>query len=299
MPELLKSGNKTVTVLSRASSSSTFPDGVAVKSVDYDDEVSLTEALEGQQFLIITLSASADPQTHGKIIRAAGKAGVPHVMPNIYTGDYIVGNDELAKEIPMAGFLRPIIQDIESVGASAWTVLVTGLWYEFSLASPPDWLGFDLAQRKVVFFDNGDRKMNLTTWKQSGRAVASLLDLPLQGSDKASLEGFKNRPVFVSSFFVSQRDVLDSIHRVSGTTDADWTITYEKSADRVSDGFAALAQGDLKGLAKATYSRLFYPGQDGVFEHKLDNEVLGLPKDDLDEATGRALEMVKNGWAPF
>ena len=51
-------------------------------------------------------------------------------------------------------------------------------------------------------------------------------------------------------------------------------------------------------LTKPQYARVFYPDEPGLFQNraKLANEVLGLPEEDLDECTRRAIERVeKNG----
>lgn len=61
-----------------------MPEGVRVALVDYDDEDSLVSAMKDQQFLIISLPFSATPGTQAKLIAAAGKAGVPHIMPNSF-----------------------------------------------------------------------------------------------------------------------------------------------------------------------------------------------------------------------
>lgn len=49
------------------------------------------------------------------------------------------------------------------------------------------------------------------------------------------------------------------------------------------------------------YSRVFYPNGDGDYEFSrgLSNSLIGLPKEDLDEGTKRAVEMVESGWSPF
>lgn len=55
--------------------------------------------------------------------------------------------------------------------------------------------------------------------------------------------------------------------------------------------------GDRLGFAKAMYSKIFFPGEGGDYEtgYELDNAKLSLQKEDLDEATRRAVELVKNG----
>jgi putative NADH-flavin reductase len=67
---LLKTDKHTVTAITRNDSKSKLPQGVHVKHVDYDDHVSLVEALRGQDALVITLAAQGTPQ-QAKLIQAA------------------------------------------------------------------------------------------------------------------------------------------------------------------------------------------------------------------------------------
>jgi hypothetical protein len=102
----------------------------------------------------------------------------------------------------------------------------------------------------------------------------------------------------MSSFLVSQRDMLDSLHRVCGTTDADWTITHQPSLERYKKGIEDMQKGDRSGFARAMYTRVFFPNGGGDYEstHGLDNGVLGLPKEDIDEATKRAVALIEGGF---
>jgi hypothetical protein len=302
--QLLANGKHTITALTRKESNATFPAGVKIASVDYKDESSLISALRHQDFLIITLAFTPDVnETHDRIVRAAVKAGVKHVMPNIWSSDIVLNNEALGDEVFVGTSFRKLLQDVEAAGDIAWTVLVTGLWYEFSLASPPDWLGFDLKNRKVTMFDDGLRKINMSTWPQQGRAVASFLSLkklPEDDQDTTSptLDQFRNKPLYVSSFFINQRSILDSVQRVTGTQDNDWSIAHESTSDRVAVGMKEFAEGNYRGMAKAYYARLHFPGSEAVYEDKIQNDLLGLPEDDVDKATVAALQMVEKGWSP-
>ncbi|KAH7029894.1 uncharacterized protein B0I36DRAFT_364365 [Microdochium trichocladiopsis] len=301
---LLKTGKHSVTALTRKGGNATFPAEVKVAPVDYGDETSLISALRGHDFLIISLAFTPDMgETHGKIVRAAVKAGVPHLIPNAYTTDVVLDHQSVGDEIGVGTFIRKLLEDIDAVGSISWTLLVTGLWYEFSVASPPDWLGFDLRGRKVQMFDDGQRRINMSTWPQLGRAVAALLSLkkvPEDEQDVASttLEHFRNKPLYVSSFLVNQREILDSVERATNTTDVDWDITHESTSERVAVGREQFSKGNLRGMAKVYYARLHYPGSEAVYEHKLHNDVLDLPKESLDDATKAALKLSQSGWTP-
>ncbi|KUJ10990.1 putative oxidoreductase CipA [Mollisia scopiformis] len=296
---LLKTGKHTVTALVRAESKSVLPNGVKAAPINYDDEETLVAALQGQQFLAITLSVSAPPDAHSKLVKAAAKAGVPYVMPNIYGSD--VFNERLMKDRIYDVDSR--YKEIESLGVSSYVILVCGFWYEWSLACPPPWFGFDVKNKKVTFFDDGKTRINVSTWLRCGSALAGLLslkELPEDENDKSpTVSKWKNKALYIDSFKVSQRDMLDSIHRITGTTDKDWEIDSEPSITRYENGKAEMKSGVRTGLAKQMYSRIFFQNGDGDYESTrgLDNELLGLPKDDLDEATKRTLDMVESGWS--
>ena len=302
---LVKTGRHTVTALTRQGSKNEVPSGVRAIPVDYNDESSLISALTGQQFLIITLSVYAPPDTHSKIVQAAAKAGVPHIMPNIY--DIDDSNEALVSENLLTADFKGITADIEAAGIS-YTYLICNLWYEYSLAMGPIWLGFDFANRKLTLYDEGTTKINLTTWEQCGRAVAAFLSLktlPEDANDTSpTVDSWRNKPLVVSSFLISQLDIFESWKRVTGEKGSDWTVEKVPSKERYQQGIGASkdAQDPMSarmGVAMASFVRIFYPNGGGDYENTrgLDNNKLGLPKEDLDERTAVAKQMVDDGYA--
>ena len=265
--------------------------------VDYDSISELITALKGNRFLIITLSVATPGDIHGRIVKAAGEAGIPYVMPNIYGGD--IQNSAIMNESMNGKAYKERLADFEGVDTS-WVVLVCGFWYEWSLALKKPFFGFDIAKRSVTFYDDGRTKIDVSTWDQCGRAVARLLSLPESGASPCVAD-WKNRPLYINSFKISQRDMLDSLHRVLGTVDSEWTIDFEPTDQRFKRGLEDLKKGNRMGFATASYARIFYPNGDGDFESKWgsSNSLLALPKEDLDEATKRVVQMVEDGWSPF
>lgn len=297
---LLKTGKHTVTVITRPNSTSTLPDSVQVVRADYsdpDNEV-LLEALRGQQVLIIKMSVAAPPNTVSNIISAAVKAGVQYVLPNWFGVD--PANKPLCDDC-FPGRMRDNIHDaIESPGGTTAPILLgCSFWYEFSLGGGTDRYGFDFRKRELVVFDEGDVAIRTSTWPQCGRAVAALLSLKEMPEDEAdaspTLSGFRNRVVYVSSFRLSQLDIFESVKSVTGTTEADWTVTYESSEQRYKDGRAALEKGDFAEFTKMLYSRIFYTKGSVEYPRAVDNDLLGLPVEDLDKATAVAVRMGEDG----
>lgn len=290
---LLKTGKHTVTAVTRVDSKSQLPEGVKIKRVDFDDNSSLVDALRGQDALIITLAVSAPKDQQAKLIQAAADANVPWILPNEFANDST--HEAMGKDIFVGPEMQKARELISSLGKSSWIALCTGFWFEWSLAIPLAY-GFDFETRSVTLFDDGNTPICTSTWPQVGRAVAALLSLPVKSdeNDKTAphLEQFRDGHVYVNSFALSQNDMLDSVLRVSGTRREDWNIQKEPVHDRYAAGMAELQKGDQLGFVKVLYSRLFYPDGCGDFSKTkgLQNDALGLPKEDLDEFTRMAMD---------
>lgn len=292
---LLEGGKHNITALTRAGSESKFPSGVKAVTIDYEDQSSIVTALRGQDALVLTLSTRAPKGIQDKLVEAAAEAGVPWVLPNDWSPD--TAHEAFLKEI--AGFQdkAPIREKIKNSGKCSYLAICCGFWYEWSLSIPMSY-GIDSIKQEAVLFDDGDQKITTSTWPQVGRAVAALLSLPIKaegGDKKHCLEHFKNSHVYIGSFTVSQNDMLESCFRVTDTKKSDWKITNEPSKDRYEKGGKAMREGDMTGFVKQMYTRVFFPDGAGNHEktHGLDNEVLGLPKEDLDEATRAAIKRQK------
>jgi hypothetical protein len=134
--------------------------------------------------------------------------------------------------------------------------------------------------------------------EQCGRAVAALLsppELPIDENDKrATVSQFGNGTVYISSFLISQKDMFERVQRVTGTTGADWKISYKPSAQRYEDGIEAIKKGDMRGFGKQLHTRVMFPEGGGNFSSKLNNKALGLPQEDLYERTKITVGIAEN-----
>lgn len=291
---LLETGKHTITAITRPESTSKLPDGVHVKKVNYDDSSSIVEALTGQDALVITLSAFAHGQEQ-MLFQAAADAKVPWVLPNEWSPD--TAHEGLINDIPVFQGKPANRKKIEEIGKISYVAVTTGFWYEWSLAMPGAF-GIDVLKHEATLFDEGETKMTVSTWPQVGRAVAALLSLPIQpegGNKERCLEHFRNQQIYVGSFTISQKDMLDSLFRVTGTTMKDWKIKKEPAEQRYKEGTEAMKQGDRAGFMKNMYTRVFFADDSGNTEKRngLVNDVLGLPKENIDDATRATIERAK------
>lgn len=222
-------------------------------------------------------------------------------MPNGYTVN--VANKALAQDLAPFPGIDAGIKAVESAGPdSSRIALVCSFWYDFCIAQDPRRLGIDVANKKVTMFDDGKTRINVSTLPQCGRAVAKLLslkELPEDESDTSpTISKWRNQPLYISSCLVSQRDILDSINRVKGITNTDWQIEYQTSESRYKQGLEKIQAGDyMTGMGYVLYGRTFYPNGDGNYENipGLANGTLGLPEEDIDEATRLGLAAIESG----
>ncbi|KAL8760294.1 MAG: hypothetical protein Q9184_003389 [Pyrenodesmia sp. 2 TL-2023] len=297
--ELLRNGKQKVTAITREGGTSQMPAGIEVKKVNYDDHSALTEALRGQDVLIITMGVRAPPDQQTKLIEAAAAADVPWVLPNEFGNDN--ANESLRDDVMINAVKTQYRELIEKLGKSSWIGIACGFWYEFCLGMGPNTYGFDIKNRSLVLFDEGTQAISTSTLPQVGRGVASLLGLKILRDDENDkspcLSDFKNKFAYIASFVVNQKQMLESVLRVTKTEEKDWKISHESSKERFQKGDEMFKAGDFQGLRLAMFARNFYPDESGNFAatRGLDNDKLGLPKEDLDEYTKLAIQWATDG----
>ncbi|GAW10985.1 hypothetical protein ANO14919_003230 [Xylariales sp. No.14919] len=267
---LLAAGHKT-SVLTRPGSSTDFPSTVTVHVGDYDDEEFILRGLDGQDVLILALGFNAyDAQI--PLIKAAAKVGVSYIVPCEFGSDPT--HQKLNAEIQMMNVKAQYRKLIEDLGVSSWIGVVNNPWVEFSIRL--GLYGIDLKKRTAAFFDEGNVKANVTTLTRVGETLAALLALP-----EAELSKHKNEFVYFSSFYASQRDILASAMRATGTTEKDWTVTSISTDKAIQDAREPVA--DPAARMMLLFALVFKEGYGGDYDSKVvDYKKLGLAGEDLD-----------------
>ncbi|KAJ5493404.1 hypothetical protein N7539_002150 [Penicillium diatomitis] len=288
---ILDAGKHTLTALTRAESEAQIPSGVIRKVIDYNKAETITEALRGQDALIITLPGLVPFETEVALMKGANEAGVRWIL-NDWGVDSV--NEKLVEDV--SAFekkvnVRKVFQELDDCN---YISLSTGFWYEWSLSSAMAF-GIDLLNHSATLFDEGETRITVSTWPQVGRAVAGILSLPINAEGSGScLEDLKNKVLYLRSFTVNQQEMLESACRVTGTKREDWKITREPSSKRYEESKRQMQEGNFEGFVKMMYTRVFYPDGCGNVDHKgTVNKLLALPEEDLDAATMAALERAK------
>ncbi|KAJ8133093.1 hypothetical protein O1611_g532 [Lasiodiplodia mahajangana] len=266
---LLATGHHT-TVLTRPGSNADFPSAVTVHVGDYNDEDFVLPILKGQDALILALGYTAN-EVQIPLIKAAAKAGVPYIVPCEFGSDPT--HEKMNAVVPMMKMKAPYRKLIEELGVSSWIGVVNNPWVDFSIRLGV--FGIDLKKKTAAFYDDGNVKGNFTTLARVGETLASLLALP-----EAELSKYKNEFVYFSSFYVSQRDLLASAMRATGTTEKDWAITSVNSDQAIQAG---MESSDPMARMMTLFPVVFKEGYGGDYNSQVvDYEKLGLASEDLD-----------------
>ncbi|KAH8810904.1 hypothetical protein F5884DRAFT_727138 [Xylogone sp. PMI_703] len=279
---LLEAGIHTITVLSRASSDVSFPSGVQVKKGNYTDQSFLVSALGGHDFLILAIGRlGRDVQI--PLIKAAAEAGVRWLVPSEFGPDPYA---PLVKESPIIASKKKYRDLAEELGLS-WISVVCNPYLDWSLENG-SW-SIDIKGREAKLVDGGISKFNTTTIKQTAKGVATLLSLP-----DTELSRYKNKPVFLSSAYISMRELLSSVIRATGTSESDWDIKRVSYDDDIKIAREEAAKGSITAMIEEFYDMNTREGFGGDYQSKAikDMESLGLEEEDLDRIVKQVVQKV-------
>ncbi|RDW75792.1 hypothetical protein BP5796_06613 [Coleophoma crateriformis] len=265
-------------------STSTFPDGVQIQKGDYSSLEFLTSALQEQDVLIILLAGLAPKDLQTRLIDAAAAAGVPWVLPCEFSPD--TSNPLMADCISVLKEKKNYRDQIETLGKSSWIAVVTGLWFDYSLAGGH--FGINIAAQTAKLYDEGTTELTTSTLAQVGRGVTKLLEMPV-----SNLQQFKNNFVYISSFQVSQMDMLKAVQKATGAKGEDWEITRVPVDEAIAQGTDEMAKENRRGMIDVLYGSNFKPGIGGCFREKSSNAILGLAEENFEETVAGVVESVK------
>ncbi|KAH6977304.1 hypothetical protein BKA56DRAFT_633051 [Ilyonectria sp. MPI-CAGE-AT-0026] len=225
----------------------------AISRGSYDNEDFLLSALQDQDILLMQLGRLA-MDTQDVLIRAAVKTGVKYILPTEFGSD--IEALQMVKDQPPLWGKAERRKLVEELG---------GLW------------GIDIKARKATLDSGGNTKANTSALQRVGEAVAELLSLP-----EEELAVYKNKAFYVSSFYITQREMLESVQRVTGTTDKGWIIEDKEIAEVAKESDEELRKGNMMAMIPKFYSAHFREGYGGDFNHKVDLDRFGLVKEDID-----------------
>ncbi|KIY53801.1 NAD(P)-binding protein, partial [Fistulina hepatica ATCC 64428] len=224
---LTNSGQFNVSVLSRESSTATFPEGIAVYKTDYTP-ASLAVALKGQDAIVSAIGAQGLGDLQIALIDAAISAGVKRFIPSEYGCD--LAHPKTVPMVPMFGEKKRVSDYLKSKQDKIeWTVLSTGLF--------ADWLihggrfTIDLKESTATIWDEGTTPFATTTLRDIGTAIVGILTHPAETA---------NKDIYIASAIPNQNELVAVLEKKQGKI---WTKKHVKLQEQLDKANAALAKG--------------------------------------------------------
>ncbi|KAA8913049.1 hypothetical protein FN846DRAFT_931606 [Sphaerosporella brunnea] len=271
--QALVAANFNVTVLTRPTSNSTnkLPT-IRYQQTDYSPS-SLSSVLQGQDALVCSLGVFGTlDQTH--LIDACLNNGISRIVLSEF------GNAPHQARLPELDFARTskkavldyAIQKSSENPEFSWSALATGNFIDWAISRFPAEMGFCFPERKARIYDNGEERITGTCIRRIAEAVVGILKRP---------EETKNRFLRVRSLEASQNEILGAFEEVMG---AKWTVEYVNSKEVLERAKEKLAKGDKGAVLDLVSVQLWQEGMGRsivVSREEADNELLGIPEDDL------------------
>jgi hypothetical protein len=278
---LVKEPSFNVTALQRSSSKGKLPSNVRVITIDdsYPSEA-LVSAFSGQDAIVNCMTSLA-VSDQLRFVDAAVDAKVRRYVASEYG---LNNNNPDARALNSVfrekGEVQDYLRSKESTGLE-WMAIACGMWIKWSALH--DFLGMHIKEKKFVVWDDGEGWFSTTTEDNTALAMINALT--------KKWEDTKNKIVWLSDFAITQNMLLEAIERLSGER---FTVEKVNTDELIKEKQAAVASGD----SYAVYSLIetgFVTGRFGGHlekEGQIMNDVLGLPKKNLDEVVKAALKAV-------
>jgi putative NADH-flavin reductase len=260
--ELLKSGLFEVTILTRQSSTHTFPPEVKVCKVDYTNLDSLEAALSGQDALVSTVASLAIPSQR-LLIDAAVKAGVKRVIPSEFGCDLKNTNNRSLPVFAGKVEIETYLNELAEKGLISYTLVYNGAFLDWGLRN-----GFflDFKERTANIYDGGDQLISVSRISTAGKAVRRVLTHPRETADRA---------VWVKDIDISQNQLVKLAQAL--TPGEDWKLTAVNTADLLKN---SLAEIEKKNVGPSTMfgliTRAIFSPEHGNLFANVHNSILGI-----------------------
>ena len=145
-------------------------------------------------------------------------------------------------------------------------------------------MGYDLTRQRATIWDSGEVRFSTTT---RPKVAASVVQVLTRAKETA------NKYLYISSFETSMKEILASLEKATGGQK--WETTHVSWEDEVTDGREALSSGEFMRAGKLALAASFKGGLGANFasEETLANEMIGLPKEDLDNVIAEIVKSTK------
>ncbi|KAL6879147.1 NAD(P)-binding protein [Trichoderma novae-zelandiae] len=279
VPALLSAGFD-VTIIARPESTSTYPEGVAIKKSSYNDLDTLTQVLQGQDALVEAFNPVA-AEHQGVIVRAAIAAGVKRLITPDFSTDSFSPH---AAEIPIFEPKHKAQRELESLTSGpdcplTWTAIVLGPWFDWSIETGYFWINRD--KRTITRFGSGNQKVSISRVASAGETIVAVLQNP----DK-----YRNRVAYFADYAVSTNELIAMLDEIS--SGGEWQVIDVPLEDFKKEATALWEQDTKNGVKNRLYTKAYVMlGTASLFDEE--NRYGADYTHKLEPGSGRPLESLK------
>jgi hypothetical protein len=232
-----------VTILTRASSKSTFPDGVSVIEIldDYPDLV-LLRAFHGQDAVVCTLPA-LNTSPEARMIRAAVQAGVKRFIPAEFGLE--TRNTESLALIPTMADKVAVLDELIAYESEtfSWSAIATGVFFDWGIEHASHFLHYDIGACAALTLNGGETTFSATSLATIGTAVVRTLER----------EGLtRNRTIYIHSFTTTQNAIVAAFEKCTGHR---WLVETQGEAAFIQTSQKKCHEGNVRGLFDIVFAR--------------------------------------------
>ena len=288
-----------ITVLVRSTSKATIAEGPTIKTLPDEPSVSnLVPLLHGQDALVCALPGS-NKDLQCKLADAAFEAGVKLFVPADFgscdSSDPLVLErlDLYRSKAEVRDYLKNLVevkgkQAPEGKGREfGWCSLVCGHFFDLGLEC--DLLGLDLrGKREAKLFDGGKEKFSASTRERIAEATVRILQVDGEGEGRKR-EEVRNRLVYVQSFAVSQREIMNAVDKVTATK-GKWQVDDIESEPLMAELKERLERTGDPDLREELVAVMGMTNSDWRKRKGFAMEALGLEDESLEEVVKRVLK---------
>ncbi|KAI1645286.1 NAD(P)-binding protein [Daldinia loculata] len=258
--QLLKAGFQ-ITVITRKGSSHIWPSNITVKEANYDSLDSLTEALQGQDAVVSTITTSS-LSAQINLIDAAVKAGVKRFIPSEFGSDTF---NAKASQLPCYKPKIEVQQALKKAAAESsltWTAVLCGPFLDWAIR-----VGFfaDVKNRTISLPDGGNNTASSTTLPTVGKAVVGVLK---------NFERTKNRQVYIQEAIITLKQIAEILKKYTGTEG--WVENVTSLDEGLQKALEENKTAYTPNVFISTLRVAMWGKEYGGTFQKLDNELLGI-----------------------
>lgn len=242
---LVASNSFTISILKRASSTSTPAHASSVTQIPVPDSLpleELTEALHGQDAVIAAFPLK-DVSQHLRLVEASLRAGVKRFIPADF-GSCDAASDNAKRILKLYRDKDMVREKCEQLAAHnpdsfSWTALVCGHFFDWALRD--GLLHTNLDTHVAQLLDGGTTPASASTLRRVTEATVAVLRNP---------DATRNRKLYVQSFAPTQLEVVAALEKATGT---EWKKEFLDSKEFVARHQAAADGGDHEAIEEIVF----------------------------------------------